>query len=257
MNQTLNVDLGLIDPPIHAHRLSMDPHQLTELADSIKINGLINPIHLKPNGPRYEIVAGHRRYVAHVQNGATTIRAEIITSDSGTNTNAIQFAENFQRADLSPIEEARALHLEYNQSGKTIQQLASMVRRSPEWVEARMALMDLPDDLGPLVHTRRLAIASAIALARCTNEEHRRYLTDYCINSGASSGTISAWVQQWDTEQMQSPGVAPTLPTAPLTGERPTIQLPCWSCRSPFDYSKMAIVRMCPTCHGQLAKEAA
>jgi ParB family chromosome partitioning protein len=235
----------------------MDDSELQELADSIKLHGLINPIHVKPHGPRYEIIAGHRRYMAHERNGAITIRAEVIAADSGTNTNAIQFAENFQRSDLSPIEEARALCLEHEQSGKSIQQIASMVRRSPEWVEARMALMDLPDDLGPLVHTRRLAIASAQALAKCHDDTHRRYLTDYCINSGASAGTIGAWVQQWHTEQLQSPGVAPTLPHQPLDGERPTIQLPCWSCRTPYDYSKMAIVRMCPACHGELAKEAA
>lgn len=254
---TRMIPIGLIDEPIHAHRLSMDETAMNQLADSIRKSGLINAIQVSANNGRFTIIAGHRRYLAHHAIGAHEIRADVIDPNTSTTANEIQFAENFQRSDLSPIEEARALAMEQEQTGHTTNQIALMVKRTPEWVESRLALLDLPDDLGPLVHTKALAINAAFILARCTDQTHREHLTNYCINSGASSSVIRAWVDQWRLDQEQRPEQAPTLPLPADAGQRPVISLPCFSCTNPTDYTTMPIVRFCPSCFDLMKKAAA
>lgn len=254
---TREIDIGLIDPPIHAHRLSMDETGLNQLADGIRRQGLINAIQLIEANGRYTIVAGHRRYLACKMIRMHQIRADILHADSQVAPSEIQFAENFLRVDLSPIEEARALAVELDRSTMTPLQLSVAVQRTVDWVEGRLALLDLPDDLGPLVHNRTLAIASALLLARVTDAQHRQHLTDYCTNSGASASTIRSWVGQWEMDQVQRPGQPYTLPIAAEAGDRPVISLPCFGCRTPHDYGTMQITRYCKQCYDTMQRAAA
>jgi len=246
---TVDLPLGLIDPPPTAHRLSMDEAELAELSASIRSLGLINPIRVAPAGERYHIIAGHRRFLAVQQLGRDTIAAVIDRTDDRQQLAGKQLAENFHRSDLSPIEEARALAIAQRELELDITRLAALTKKRTAWIEARLALLALPDDLGPLVHTRKLAIAAAHALARCTDLAHRTFLADYTISSGASASVITEWVNAWRTSQQTNPAAPPPAPTLPLDGQRPVIQLPCWICQTAHDHTRMAIVRVCASCH--------
>lgn len=251
------ITIHLIDEPINAHRLNFDETELNQLADSIRRQGLLNPIQVLQSGERYRVIAGHRRLLAHRMIGAELIMCDVLDPQSSINPAELTFAENYQRSALSPIEEARSLAMAINDAGHSVSELSAITRRSTEWIGGRLALLDLPDDLGPLVHNRTLSIAAAMSLARCTDVEHRAHLTNYCVDSGASASTIRAWVTTWQTEQAQSPGVAPTLPLAADPGQRPVISLPCFGCKQPHEYSTMPIVRYCPDCYTLMLKAVA
>src|SRR5688572_19671662 len=101
--------VGVIQPGRYQPRTGMDPERLQELADSIRAQGLIQPISVRGIGRgRYEIIAGERRWRAAELAGITTVPCVVRDVDDHA-TLAIALIENIQREDLSPLEEAAAL----------------------------------------------------------------------------------------------------------------------------------------------------
>lgn len=254
--QLVDIDLGLLDPPGEMHRLSMDERALHDLADSIKSIGLINPITVQAhdNG-RYEIIAGHRRFCALQINNTLTAPC-VIVHDKNEHAEAARLAENIQREDLTPIEEAVQVKRLVVEKKMDCAEIAAHLNRSQSWVEQRYLLYDLPTPLGELVHLRTLPISSALTLARITDEGHRVYLTEYATRSGASNTVLRGWVDEWIAARDQ--GTEDTAPR-PVMGssiETVVVQVPCFVCGAPTDHRKMRIVRVCEGCDAQLISDA-
>jgi ParB family chromosome partitioning protein len=242
------LSVHLIDPPATPARLDHDVEELNQLADSIKAHGLINAITVKPDGERYQIIAGHQRWLAHKLAGLERIRCTIRGDVTDQFADKLRVHENLQRNDLSPIEEALELRRLRDADHLTIDQVGLIVRRRPDWVEMRLKLLELPDDLGPLVHSRRLAIGAALALARCTDDHHRQYLTQYALNDGASVTTVAAWIESWRLTAARDPNDASIAPPLIAPGGQPIVLLPCAVCEHMLDHKQLLLVRLCPTC---------
>jgi ParB family transcriptional regulator, chromosome partitioning protein len=107
MNDTLfDLPLAQVHPDPNNPRKEFDPGELQELADSIREIGLEQPVTVRPDGDRFILIAGERRYRAHQLLGAATIQA-IIRDISAEEAGLRQVVENLQRADLNPMDEAR------------------------------------------------------------------------------------------------------------------------------------------------------
>lgn len=251
--QIESIPIGIIDEPSEPHRLAMDPQALQELADSIRLEGLKNPIAVRPSGEgRYEIIAGHRRYMAHRQIGAIEIMCIVRDADT-TNAEVERFIENNQREQLTPMEEALALSRFIDTSGLEPDVVAKRMGKSAHWLNTRMQLMGIPDVLKAEVHAGRLAIGSALHLARVTDESHRDHLMRYAIEGGASTTVIRQWVDTWEVHAQN-----PTSEPAPAPTWQPgdsivIIQIPCAVCGEPHEHTKMTIVRTCNPCLDVLA----
>ena len=102
------ISLSLIDPNINQPRKKFDETAMAELANSIRIHGVISPIILVPNGERYMIIAGERRFRAAKKAGLMTIPA-IVRNYTQQQVKEISLIENLQREDLNPIETANAI----------------------------------------------------------------------------------------------------------------------------------------------------
>ena len=127
-------------------RKTFDDAQLKELANSIKAIGLLNPITVRAtaDGTGYELVAGHRRYLAVSSLKHDTIDAVVYPAE-WTDGAIAAVAENVARADLNPVDEARA-YRELSNGGKTKPKaLAALVGRSEKHVKDRLALLALPE----------------------------------------------------------------------------------------------------------------
>jgi ParB/RepB/Spo0J family partition protein len=141
-----DTSLDLIDPDPDQPRRHFDPAKLTELAQSIAANGLASPILLRPGqGGRLLLVHGERRWRAARQLGWTTIPA-IVRDVDPADVPWVQLAENIQRADLSPIEEATA-YRERLAAGITQEQLAERVGKTRTYITQKLRLLGLPDPL--------------------------------------------------------------------------------------------------------------
>jgi ParB/RepB/Spo0J family partition protein len=142
-----DIELALIDPDLAQPRKYFDPTALEELAQSMAANGLATPILVRPVGPRYTLVAGERRWRAAQQLGWTTIPADVrdLAPDEA---HWLALAENIQRADLTPIEEARAFEARLA-GGLTQEALGQRIGKTQSYVAQKLRLLRLP---GALVH---------------------------------------------------------------------------------------------------------
>ncbi len=108
MSDTMtDLPLAQVHPDPNNPRKEFDPGQLQELAASIREIGLEQPITVRPDGDRYILIAGERRYLAHLLLEAATIQAIIRSDVTAEDAGLRQVVENLQRADLNPMDEAR------------------------------------------------------------------------------------------------------------------------------------------------------
>jgi ParB family chromosome partitioning protein len=158
--------VGAIQPGRYQPRTGMDPERLKELADSIRAQGLIQPIVVRPLGPEhFEIIAGERRWRAAQLADLTEVPC-VVREVPDQATVAMALIENIQREDLNPLEEASALERLIDEFHLTHQQAAEAVGRSRAAVSNLLRLLDLPPDIKsllPAVEARKLAQNAAEA----------------------------------------------------------------------------------------------
>src|ERR1700686_292199 len=160
-------------------RVDMRTETLSELADSIKSQGLVQPILVRPVGgrnpgesQRYEIIAGERRWRAAQMAGLTEIPAVIrdVPDEAAVSMSLI---ENIQREDLNPLEEASALLRLIEEFGLTHQAAAEAVGRSRASVSNLLRLMELADEVKELLEQRRIEMGHARALLGLTSRRQQ------------------------------------------------------------------------------------
>jgi ParB family chromosome partitioning protein len=160
--------VGQLQPGRYQPRTRMDPEKLDELAESIRAQGVIQPIVVREvgrddGGLRYEIIAGERRWRASQKAGLAEIPAVVRAVDDHAVV-AMALIENIQREDLNPLEEAQALQRLIDEFDLTHAAAAGAVGRSRAAVSNLLRLLELPADIRVLVETRALEMGHARAL---------------------------------------------------------------------------------------------
>lgn len=144
-------------------RQRFDEARLTELADSIKLHGVIQPILVRRRGGQYEIVAGERRWRAAQQAGLKSIPA-VVSDVAERDALTIALVENLQREDLNPIEEAEAFHRLHEQLGYSQQEIADAVGKDRATVANSLRLLKLPSAVRAQVLDGELTMGHARAI---------------------------------------------------------------------------------------------
>jgi ParB family chromosome partitioning protein len=153
-----------LQPGKYQPRSHMDRERLQELADSIRAQGLIQPIIVRPVArDRYEIIAGERRWRAAQLAELREVPCVVRESDDHAAL-AMALIENIQREDLNPLEEALALQRLIDEFQLTHQQTAEAVGRSRAAVSNLLRLLELPEPIRKLVEARRIEMGHARAL---------------------------------------------------------------------------------------------
>jgi ParB family chromosome partitioning protein len=166
--ELVDVPLEQLQPGAHQPRRTFDAEQLDSLADSIKAQGVVQPIVVRPvAGGRYEIVAGERRWRAAQKVGLKTIPA-VVRHMEDRAAMAVALVENIQRADLNPLEEATALKRLIDDIGLTHEHVAEAVGRSRVQVTNLLRLFELNEDVQVLLRTGKLSLGHAKVLLGVT-----------------------------------------------------------------------------------------
>jgi ParB family chromosome partitioning protein len=156
--------LGVLQPGRFQPRTGMDAARLSELADSIRVQGVIQPIVVREIGKnQFEIIAGERRWRAAQEAGLAEIPAVVREVDDRAVV-AMALIENIQREDLNPLEEAVALSRLIDEFSLTHQQAAEAVGRSRAAVSNMLRLLELPEPIRKLLEERKLEMGHARAL---------------------------------------------------------------------------------------------
>jgi len=200
--QLMHLPLDLLSRGKYQPRVDMREESLTELADSIKAQGVIQPIVVRPVGTpgageqqRYEIIAGERRWRAAQIAGLTDIPAVVRHVDD-EHAVALALIENIQREDLNPLEEALALSRLINEFKLTHQQAAEAVGRSRAAVSNLLRLLDLPQAIRPLIEKRELEMGHARALLGLSNPRQLAEVGALVAKKGLSVRETEALVRR-------------------------------------------------------------
>ncbi len=201
-DQMTHVPVDLLQKGRYQPRLDMREETLAELADSIRAQGVVQPIVVRPvdtpsaGAPqRYEIIAGERRWRAAQMAGLADVPAIVRRVDDETAV-AMALIENIQREDLNPLEEAVALSRLITEFELTHQQAAEAVGRSRAAVSNLLRLLELPDEVKTLIEQRQLEMGHARALLALTNRRQLGEVAALVAKKGLSVRETEALVRR-------------------------------------------------------------
>lgn len=152
--------LAEVVPSPYQPRKHFSEDQLTELVESIRERGIIQPLIVRMVGGKFELIAGERRWRAAQKVGLSTVPV-IVRSASDREVLELALIENLQRADLNPLEESEAYALLINQFQLTQEEVAKRVGKNRASVANAIRLLSLPDALRHYVSAGRLSVGHA------------------------------------------------------------------------------------------------
>ncbi len=176
------IALDVIEPNEHQPRSQFDDKSLTELAESIKRHGILQPIVVSPKGnSKYQIVAGERRWRASKLAQQKTITA-IVRTTKELERLELAMIENVQRVDLSPIEQAVGIEKLHEQFSMTYDVIAKRLGKAVSTVNNIARLLQLPSEAIEALNTKIISEGHARAiLALKEYPEHQKQLLKNCV----------------------------------------------------------------------------
>ena len=202
------VDIDLIEPNNVQPRTRFDEAQLEELAQSIKTNGVVQPILVrKTNGGRYQIVAGERRWRAAQRAGLQRIPS-VIRDVPDDKMLELALIENIQRQELNAIEEAYAYKRLIETFNLTQETVAQRVGRDRTFVTNYLRLLRLPEDIQRLVEESKLSMGHARALLGIDDADKQRQIARNIIERNLSVRDTERTVKRLAAGEDSNPTVA-------------------------------------------------
>ena len=196
-----------LQPGKYQPRMQMDASKLTELAESIKAQGVIQPIVVRELSPgKFEIVAGERRWRASQEAGLAEVPVVVRELDDRT-VIAMALIENIQREDLNPLEEAQSLQRLINEFSLTHAEAAEAVGRSRAAVSNLLRLLELPPAIRALLEARRLEMGHARALLTLSPDLASKLASD-AAEQGWSVREVEHRAQQFAAGKVPATGKA-------------------------------------------------
>lgn len=174
-----------IVPNPNQPRTHFNESALEELSESIRENGVLQPLLVRKHDSKYEIIAGERRYQASKIAGLTKVPV-IIRDVDDQKMLELALIENLQRSDLNPIEEAKGYQQLIKASGMTQEALSKAVSKSRSTITNSLRLLDLPEQVQQLMYEGKLTAGHARAILAVPFEEARIKLAEKVVAEGLS-----------------------------------------------------------------------
>ncbi len=181
-HEKIVVELELDDilPNRFQPRFRFPEQAITELAESIKEHGVIQPILVRRLGDKYEIIAGERRYKASLLAGKRTIPA-IVAELNDKDSAEVALIENVQRQDLTPIEEAVSYRKILDMGYLTQEQLADKLGKTQSTVSNKLRLLNLDDDVQEALLDEKISERHARSLLKIDSKQQQREILEKII----------------------------------------------------------------------------
>ena len=179
------IDITKIQPNPNQPRTHFNETLLQELSESIRENGVLQPLLVRKKGQKYEIIAGERRYQASKLAGIKKLPV-IIKDVDDQKMLELALIENLQRSDLNPIEEAKGYKQLLKESGMTQEALSKAVSKSRSAITNSLRLLDLPDEVQQFLFDGKMTAGHARAILAIPFEDARIRLAQKVVNEGLS-----------------------------------------------------------------------
>ncbi|MBR5756382.1 MAG: ParB/RepB/Spo0J family partition protein, partial [Firmicutes bacterium] len=180
MQGIIKISIDDIKPNARQARKDFDEEALTELADSIKENGLLQPITVRKSKKGYEIVSGERRWRATRKAGLKEIDA-IVKDFTDEQMSLFMLIENMQREDLNPLEEAEGIDRLMTEYGGTQEEIAKAIGKSRSHIANSLRLLKLPDEVKAFISGGQLSAGHAKAIAGLATKELQKEAAEKAV----------------------------------------------------------------------------
>lgn len=182
----LEIDLGLIVPPTSNPRTDFDAQALEELAASLRLHGMLQPIVVMKREVGYEVLSGERRYRAAKLAGLAKVPVVVREENDPQHQAELRLIENIQRENLNAMELARAYQALIETHGLTHDALADRVNKERSSISNNLRLLGLPAEVQALVSNGSLSMGHARALVAISDVDWQRALAQRVIDEGLS-----------------------------------------------------------------------
>ena len=198
-----------VEPKHDQPRKNFDNEALSQLADSIAANGVLQPILVRETGSGfYQIIAGERRWRASKLAGLTEIPAIVMEADD-LRTAQIALIENIQRENLNAYEEAKAYRALIDQFELTQEEVAGRLGKSRSSITNSLRLLDLPEEISDLLQSDSLSAGHCKALLGLHDRSKLRALAEKIVNNNMSVREAEAAVRQANKVKKEEPEIVP------------------------------------------------
>lgn len=211
MRPESTLPIAQIKPNKGQPRKSFKEEDLSELTDSIKQNGVLQPLLVRKKGNEYEIVAGERRYQAAKAAGLDEVPV-IIREVSDEDVFKLALIENLQRSDLTPLEEARGYRQLIKDKGLTQEELAHILSKSRSAITNTLRLLDLPKEVQSYVEEGAISASHARAILAVPTEDGRIRLAEKVVTERLSVRQTEALAPLYATAQQEDRPMRTPLP---------------------------------------------
>lgn len=193
-DRVIRVPIRQIDTNLEQPRKDFDEDALRELADSIRVHGIVQPLIVVRKGERYTIVAGERRFRAARMAGLTELPVLVADYDD-RQIHEVALIENIQRQDLNPIEEAAAIRFLMEQHDLTQEEVSGRIGRSRPAVANTLRLLQLPEETIELVRRGELTAGHGRALAGIRDKKLLKSITAETLRMGYSVRALESRIR--------------------------------------------------------------
>jgi len=195
------IDIDLLSPNEQQPRIQMDGAKLDELAESIRANGIIQPIVVRRAGEAYRIIAGERRWRAAQRAGLLKVPVVIREIEESSTNKLLELAlvENIQRENLNPVDEALAYQRLADEHGLTQDQIATVVGKDRSSVANFLRLLKLPEEVRNDLAGGALSMGHARAILGLPDPVSQRHASREVISRGLSVRDTEALVKKLTT----------------------------------------------------------
>ena len=253
----MNISLDRIELPGRDLRAHVDEDALDELAASLRDHGQLQPIGVRAiDGERFEVVFGARRTRAARLLKLTEIRADIIEDTATSSSHAKKLIENVQRLDMTPIEEAYGLLDLIGDGAVDLRELQRQTGKGRQWIQTRLELAALPEDLQGAVQAGVISIGVARAFGTISNPEVREQYLKSAIENGCTADQAQIWAHQ---AQFAESGIMAM--TNYASADNVILQTPqvvdqqysCFICAQLQSWRRVNTLVVCGTCQDAIA----
>ena len=190
------IKMEMIDRPVKISRELIDPERVRELAESIRENGLLQPVILRPSNGRFEVVAGDRRFLAHKLLNLVEIKA-IVKELDDQQTVVVRGIENLQRENLTPSEEARVYLTMREEGGLGPAQIAKRTGRSHATIDRYLKFAKCSEEVRRAVDRKEVSLLVLETLQEIDDPVIFEYHFRMAASNGISDPVARIWVEDY------------------------------------------------------------
>jgi len=242
-----DVKVTQIDRAPDPVRFAVSPESVKELAESIMITGLIEPVIVRKRGKRYELIAGDRRLAAIKLLNRETIRCVIVKA-SDTEAEAMKLHENHKRLNLSPVEESVYFNFLVQKKGMKQSEIAKLLDVSEGYISQRLAIISWNEKLVDAIDSGQISFSAARELARITDVPVLERCIEQAVVSGVTPRVANLWWQDWLRDKNVDLTGKGEQKSVVETQEKDGISFNCSLCGEVKNYRELAYLRVCSEC---------